>query len=133
MTQTELEIKDSYRKCLDSGIFFATYPNLTGEWEDDKDFWIEEFFIQLEIAKNKKATKENKEITYEIFEKLSKVCNEAREDLKKRLIENPDIVEQMENGWIHEIMSYMLTDERIKDLDYRLSRFDNDTKYKLNK
>lgn len=129
MTQTELEIKYSYRKCLDSGMFFSMYPQLTGEWEDDKDFWTEEFFIQFEIAKNKKTTQENKEITYEIFKKLSNVCNEAREDLKKRLIENPDMVEQMENGWIHEIMSYMLTDKIIQDLDYRLLRFDKDTKY----
>lgn len=133
MTQTEFEIRDSYRKCLDSGMFFAMYPNLTGEWENDKDFWIEEFFIQFEIDKNKKVTQENKEITYEVFKKLSNVCNEAREDLKKRLIENPDVVEQMENGWIHEIMSYIPTDERIKDLDYRLSRFDKDTKYNQNK
>lgn len=70
---------------------------------------------------------------YEMFEKLLEVCNEVREDMKKRLVENPDMVEQMENGWIHEIMSYMPTDERIKDLDYRLSRFDKDTKYNQNK
>ncbi len=68
-----------------------------------------------------------------MFEKLSKVCNEVREDLSKRLIENPDIVEQMENAWIHEIMCYVPDDKRIEDLDYRLSRFDKDTKYKLNK
>lgn len=50
---TELEIKDSYKKCLDSGMFFAMYPQLTGEWDDDKDFWLEEFFIQFEKLKNK--------------------------------------------------------------------------------
>ena len=53
MTQTELEIKDSYDKCMNTGMFFTMYPNLTGEWEDDKDFWLEEFFIQFERFKNK--------------------------------------------------------------------------------
>lgn len=48
MTQTEIEIRDSYSKCLDSGMFFSMYPQLTGDWDDDKDFWVEEYFIQME-------------------------------------------------------------------------------------
>lgn len=56
MTQTEIEIRDSYSKCLDSGMFFKMYPQLTGDWDDDKDFWVEEYFIQMErfmeMAKN---------------------------------------------------------------------------------
>ena len=29
------------------------YPNLSGEWEEDKHFWLEEFFTQMERLKNK--------------------------------------------------------------------------------
>ena len=53
MTQTELEIKDSYEKCMSAGMLFSMYSNLTGEWEEDKDFWLEEYFIQMERFKNK--------------------------------------------------------------------------------
>lgn len=53
MTQTELKIKESYTKLLNSGMFWEIYPNLTGEWEQDKDFWLEEYFIQMERLKNK--------------------------------------------------------------------------------
>lgn len=53
MTQTEIEIRDSYDKCKNSGMFWEIYPQLTGEWEEDKHFWLEEFFIQMERIKNK--------------------------------------------------------------------------------
>ena len=69
---------------------------------------------------------------YEVFEKLSKVCNEVREDLKKRIVENPDCVEHVENVWMWEIIQWVPDDERIKDLDDRLSRFDRETKYNQN-
>lgn len=53
MTQTEIELRDSYEKCKSMGMLFDMYPNLTGEWEEDKHFWLEEFFIQMERLKNK--------------------------------------------------------------------------------
>ena len=35
----ESKIKDSYDRLLKSGMFWEFYPQLTGEWEEDKDFW----------------------------------------------------------------------------------------------
>lgn len=70
---------------------------------------------------------------YEIFENLSKVCNEAIEELKKRIVENPDIVEMQENRWVYEMISSIPSTEKIKALDSMLSRFDRETKYNQNK
>lgn len=70
---------------------------------------------------------------YEMFEKLLEVCNEVREDMKKRLVENPDIVEMQENRWMYEMISNIPSAERIKALDSMLSRFDRETKYNQKK
>lgn len=70
---------------------------------------------------------------YEMFEKLLEVCNEVRDDMKKRLVENPDIVEMQENGWMYEMISNIPSSEKIKALDSMLSRFDRETKYNQNK
>jgi hypothetical protein len=32
----ELEYYDEYQKCLTTGMFFEWYPELTGEWKEDK-------------------------------------------------------------------------------------------------
>ena len=53
MTETELELRSSYEKCKNMGMLLTMYPNLTGEWEEDKHFWLEEFFTQMERLKNK--------------------------------------------------------------------------------
>lgn len=47
------DIYNSYKKLLNSGMFWELYPELSGEWDKDKDYWYEEYFIQLEILKNK--------------------------------------------------------------------------------
>jgi hypothetical protein len=31
--------RQEYKKMLDSGMFFETFPGLTGNWEDDKERW----------------------------------------------------------------------------------------------
>ena len=31
--------KEDYDKVLTSGMFWVWYPELTGEWEKDKEFW----------------------------------------------------------------------------------------------
>lgn len=49
----DVKVKDSYMKLLRSGMFFEFYPDLTGEWEEDKDFWYEEYHNQMELLKNK--------------------------------------------------------------------------------
>jgi hypothetical protein len=54
-TQTrpsEEQLKRSYDACLLSGFFPIWYPNLSGEWEEDKDFWYEEYLNQLERYEN---------------------------------------------------------------------------------
>lgn len=49
----ESKIKDSYDRLLKSGMFWEFYPQLTGEWEEDKDFWYEEYHEQMERMKNR--------------------------------------------------------------------------------
>lgn len=50
---TEEEIKNSYDKFLNSGKFFDLYPELSGIWEEDKDFWYEEYFLQIAMIYSK--------------------------------------------------------------------------------
>lgn len=55
MTQqqkTMEEVKKSYNMLLKSGMFFEFYPQLTGEWEEDKDFWYEEHHEQMNRIKD---------------------------------------------------------------------------------
>lgn len=35
------EIKKGYFNLLFSGMFFQLFPNLTGEWDKDKDKWTD--------------------------------------------------------------------------------------------
>jgi hypothetical protein len=47
MTQlTENHIKKTYDMLLKSGMFWKLYPQLTGNWEEDKEFWEEEYLEQ---------------------------------------------------------------------------------------
>jgi hypothetical protein len=47
MTQlTENDIKKPYDMFLKSGMFWKFYPQLTGNWEEDKAFWEEEYLEQ---------------------------------------------------------------------------------------
>lgn len=53
MTQlTENDIKKPYDMLLKSGMFWELYPQLTGTWEEDKEFWEEEYLEQQERFKN---------------------------------------------------------------------------------
>ena len=47
------DIYNSYKKLLNSGMFWELYPQLSGVWEEDKDYWYEEYHIQMERIKNK--------------------------------------------------------------------------------
>lgn len=35
------DIKDEYKKLLASGMFWELFPYLTGDWEHDKEMFIE--------------------------------------------------------------------------------------------
>lgn len=39
--QIETESKEKYVKLLDSGMFWEIYPELTGNWEKDKDEFMD--------------------------------------------------------------------------------------------
>ncbi len=52
MTQEE-RAKDAYFKLLKSGMFWELYPELTGDYEEDKDFWFEEYVEQMERMENR--------------------------------------------------------------------------------
>jgi hypothetical protein len=45
--------KDAYTKLLNSGMFWELYPELTGNYEEDQDFWFEEYMEQTERMRNK--------------------------------------------------------------------------------
>lgn len=47
------KIKQSYNVLLNSGMFFEFYPELTGVWEDDKDFWYEEYHERMSQLENR--------------------------------------------------------------------------------
>lgn len=46
------DIKRSYDNLLKSGMFWELYPQLTGNWDEDKAFWEEEYLEQQERFKN---------------------------------------------------------------------------------
>lgn len=43
----ELTEKVTYLSELNSGMFFERYPNLTGNWQDDKSEWIMMKFAEI--------------------------------------------------------------------------------------
>lgn len=45
-------MKETYDKVLKSGMFWEFYPQLTGVWEEDKEFWEEEYLERLEKWKD---------------------------------------------------------------------------------
>jgi hypothetical protein len=45
--------KTAYNTLLKSGMFYEFYPQLTGNWDEDKDFWLEEYMEQMERMKNR--------------------------------------------------------------------------------
>lgn len=40
------DIRKSYDTLLKSGMFWEFYPELSGVWEEDKEFWEEEYLEQ---------------------------------------------------------------------------------------
>ena len=50
----ESKAKIEYNDILNSGMFWEFYPNLTGNWESDKDFWAVEY---KQICKRRKGNK----------------------------------------------------------------------------
>ena len=54
MYMKELKAKIEYNDILNSGMFLECYPNLTGNWELDKDFWAVEY---KQICKRRKGNK----------------------------------------------------------------------------
>lgn len=53
MDTLESKIKNSYMIMLKSGILLEYYPELTGDWDEDQDFWYEEYLEQMEAMKNR--------------------------------------------------------------------------------
>jgi hypothetical protein len=49
---TEEKAKKAYDMLLKSGMFWEMYPELTGIYEEDQDFWFEEYMEQMEIMNN---------------------------------------------------------------------------------
>jgi hypothetical protein len=47
------KIRQAYDMLLKSGMFFEFYPQLTGNYEEDKDFWYEEYMEQMERLNNR--------------------------------------------------------------------------------
>jgi hypothetical protein len=56
MISIEVEAKIEYNKLIFTGELFSMFKNMTGEWNKDKDIFIE-YFIQ-----NKKAIEEAKKL-----------------------------------------------------------------------
>ena len=46
------KIKHSYTLLLKSGMFWEFYPQLSGNWDEDMDFWYEEYHDQMERLKD---------------------------------------------------------------------------------
>jgi hypothetical protein len=42
--------KKAYDSLLKSGMFWEFYPQLTGNWDEDRDFWFEEYMERMEAA-----------------------------------------------------------------------------------
>ena len=57
MTELELKMEES-KKTYDffslQGLLTEFYPQLTGNWDEDKDFWFEEHCEQSERMKNER-------------------------------------------------------------------------------
>lgn len=45
--------KRAYNNLVTTGMFWEFYPQLTGDWEEDKDYWFEEYCEQMERIKNR--------------------------------------------------------------------------------
>lgn len=50
----ENKMKETYDKVLKSGMFWEWYPQLTGVWEEDKEFWEEEYLEQQNRFNNER-------------------------------------------------------------------------------
>ena len=48
-----IKAKEAYDKLKNSGMFWELYPQLTGDYEEDKDFWFEEYMEQMERMRNR--------------------------------------------------------------------------------
>lgn len=66
---------------------------------------------------------------YEKLDQLLILCNEITDDIKRRVVDNPDMVEQMENQWLFEIISRIPDEARINHVKEKLIQFDNETNY----
>ena len=66
---------------------------------------------------------------YEKLDQLLILCNEITDDIKRRVVDNPDMVEQVENQWLFEIISRIPDETRINHVKEKLIQFDNETNY----
>jgi hypothetical protein len=65
------------------------------------------------------------EDVYEKFDRMLILSNEIVEEIKTRLSENPNIVEEVENQWLYEIIINLPDDVRIDYLKDKLKKFDD--------
>jgi glycine cleavage system regulatory protein len=66
-----------------------------------------------------------REDVYEKFDRMLILSNEIVEEIKTRLAENPNIVEEVENQWLYEIIINLPDDVRIDYLKDKLKKFDD--------
>ena len=62
---------------------------------------------------------------YEKFDRMLILSNEIVEEIKTRLAENPNIVEEVENQWLYKIIINLPDDVRIDYLKDNLKKFDD--------
>jgi hypothetical protein len=67
----------------------------------------------------------HREDVYEKFDRMLILSNEIVEEIKTRLAENPNIVEEVENQWLYEIIINLPDDVRIDYLKDKLKKFDD--------
>ena len=65
------------------------------------------------------------EDVYDKFDRMLILSNEIVEEIKTRLAENPNIVEEVENQWLYEIIINLPDDVRIDYLKNKLKKFDD--------
>jgi hypothetical protein len=65
------------------------------------------------------------EDVYEKFDRMLILSNEIVEEIKTRLAENPNIVEEVENQWLYGIIINLPDDVRIDYLKDKLRKFDD--------
>jgi hypothetical protein len=77
------------------------------------------------LVERSRQNKLQKEDVYEKFDRMLILSNEIVEEIKTRLAENPNIVEEVENQWLYEIIINLPDDVRIDYLKDKLKKFDD--------